>query len=401
MVKTIAIKRAPLVGAFFVRTDFKYICAMQLSVVILNYNVRHFLELCLHSVTRAVAGIEAEIIILDNASPDDSCEMVKREFPNVILIENAQNTGFPAGNNAAVRHAKGRFLCVLNPDTVVAEDTFVKMLSFFTSHSETGMAGCRLIDGRGGFLPESKRGVPTPWVALHKIAGLHKIWPSRWGAYYAMHIAENQQARTDILVGAFMFMETALYREMNGFDEQCFMYADDIDLSYRVLQSGRDNYYVPQTTVVHFKGESTVRDQKYLNRFRDAMQYFYRKHFGKQPVFDFMMRVASYGFALAKMRKTVIPAQEPTHYYWVTSNAGFVVPDAFQHRSTVVSAYVNVADVVRGSRLCFDTATVSYFDQIRLMEALVAAKCTFRFLCKGYLLGSDSSDARGEVQKVQ
>ncbi len=213
-----------------------------------------------------------------------------------------------------------------------------------------------------------------------------------------MHVGPQEQAQTDILVGAFMFMETALYKAMGGFDENCFMYADDIDLSYRVLKSGRPNYYVPATSVVHFKGESTVRDGKYLKRFREAMQYFYRKHFGAQAVFDVFMRLASYAFALAKTRKTVAPPKDPTHYYWVTLNPGFQVPEAFRQHSTLVSAALHSPDVICGSQLCFDTATVSFADQIRLMEAFAAKKCTFRFLCGKRLIGSDSSDSRGQVQ---
>src|SRR6218665_2068501 len=150
---------------------------MQLSVIILNYNVRHFLELCVLSVQNAIQNINAEIIVIDNNSPDDSCAMMKQRFPNVKLIENEENSGFPKGNNIAVREAKGEYLCILNPDTVVAEDTFEKVLAFAQKQNDLGIVGCKLIDGTGNFLPESKRGIPAPWVAFTKIFGLYKLFP--------------------------------------------------------------------------------------------------------------------------------------------------------------------------------------------------------------------------------
>ena len=148
---------------------------MQLSVIILNYNVRYFLELCVLSVQNAIQDIDAEIIVIDNASVDNSCEMIKKRFPNITLIENRTNAGFPKGNNIGVALAKGAYICILNPDTVVAEDTFVKILAFAEKQSDLGIVGCKLIDGAGNFLPESKRGVPTPFVAFTKIFGLYKI----------------------------------------------------------------------------------------------------------------------------------------------------------------------------------------------------------------------------------
>ncbi|HYD92403.1 MAG TPA: glycosyltransferase family 2 protein, partial [Flavobacterium sp.] len=206
---------------------------MQLSVIILNYNVRYFLEQCMLSVQRALEGIDAEIIVVDNNSPDDSCAMMKERFPDVKLIENKDNPGFPKGNNIGVAAAKGEYVCILNPDTIVAEDTFVKALAFAESKSDLGILGVKLIDGRGYSLPESKRGVPTPWVAFTKIGGLYKLFPENktFNRYYAQHIGENETGKVDILVGAFMLMKRSLYLEVGGFDENCFMYSDDIDLS--------------------------------------------------------------------------------------------------------------------------------------------------------------------------
>ena len=182
---------------------------MQLSVIILNYNVRYFLEQCILSVQKALEGIDSEIIVVDNASSDDSCEMMMAKFPNIKLIENATNLGFPKGNNIGVAQAKGEYICILNPDTVVAEDTFKKLLAKSCQVS-AGIIGCKLIDGTGNFLPESKRGVPTPWVAFTKIFGLYKI-SNYFGKYYAQHVSHNESGNVDILVGAFMMMKRELY----------------------------------------------------------------------------------------------------------------------------------------------------------------------------------------------
>ena len=204
---------------------------MQLSIIILNYNVRYFLELCVLSVQNAIQNIDAEIIVIDNHSQDYSCEMMKQRFPNVKLIENKENTGFPKGNNIGVNEAKGDYICILNPDTVVAEDTFTKVLAFAKKQNDIGIIGCKLIDGTGNFLPESKRGTPTPFVAFTKITGLYKIFPKTFGKYYAQHLSENESGKVEILVGAFMLMKRELYNEIGGFDENCLMYSDDIDLS--------------------------------------------------------------------------------------------------------------------------------------------------------------------------
>ena len=208
---------------------------MQLSVIILNYNVRYFLEQCVLSVQNALEGIDGEIIVIDNNSSDDSCVMMQQRFPEVKLISNTENLGFPKGNNIGVAQAKGEYICILNPDTIVAEDTFFKILNPINWTPETGIIGCKLIDGAGNFLPESKRGIPTPWVSFTKIFGLYKI-SNLFGKYYAQHLSKEQSGKVEILVGAFMFMKKDLYTKIGGFDENCFMYSDDIDLSYMVLQ---------------------------------------------------------------------------------------------------------------------------------------------------------------------
>ena len=290
---------------------------MQLSVIILNYNVRYFLEQCVLSVQKALESIDGEIIVVDNHSWDDSCEMMRQRFPNITLIENKENSGFPKGNNIGVAVAQGEYLCILNPDTVVAEDTFVKVLAFAKQQPDLGIVGCKLIDGTGNFLPESKRGVPTPWVAFTKITGLYKFFPnsSLFNKYYAQHVSENETGKVAILVGAFMVIKRDLYFEVGGFDEKCFMYSDDIDLSYTVLQKGKSNYYFHDTSVIHYKGESTIKDGTYMRRFREAMHFFYQKHFRVSFVFDVFMRLGAFFFAILKKNQ----AKK------VNSNSGFKV----------------------------------------------------------------------------
>ncbi|UPT70267.1 MAG: glycosyltransferase family 2 protein [Flavobacterium sp. JAD_PAG50586_2] len=296
---------------------------MQLSVIILNYNVRYFLELCVLSAQKAILNLDAEIIVIDNNSSDDSCAMMKQRFPHIKLIENKENSGFPKGNNIAVKEAKGEYLCILNPDTVVAEDTFEKVLAFAKSKNDLGIVGCKLIDGTGNFLPESKRGVPTPWVAFSKIFGLYKMFPksSLFNKYYAQHLDENQTGRVDILVGAFMVMKRELYNELEGFDENCFMYADDIDLSYRALLLNKQNFYFHETTVIHYKGESTVKDATYMKHFREFMNFFYKKHFKQSLFFNLMARFGAFYFSIVKLFKgKAIIKTAPNRYALISDN---------------------------------------------------------------------------------
>lgn len=257
---------------------------MKLSVVIVNYNVRYFLELCLRSVKAAITEIDAEIIVVDNNSSDESCKMVSELFPEVKLVTNTDNVGFSKANNQGVEIAQGDYVCILNPDTVVAEDTFSQLLSFSDSKSNLGIVSCKLIDGAGEFLPESKRHIPTPKIAIKKLIGLSKD-------YYATEINNEAIAKAPIFVGAFMLMTKKLYQEVGGFDERYFMYGEDIDLSHTVLNKGYDNFYYGKTTVIHYKGESTLKDQVYAKRFYGAMQLFYKKYFKTNLCFDVFVAV--------------------------------------------------------------------------------------------------------------
>jgi len=372
---------------------------MQLSVIILNYNVRYFLEQCVLSVQKALEVIDSEIIVVDNHSSDDSCAMMKQRFPNVKLIENKENSGFPKGNNIGVAQAKGEYICILNPDTAVAEDTFEKVLTFAQSKTDLGILGCKLIDGTGNFLPECKRGVPTPWVALTKIFGLYKFFPksSFFNKYYAQHLSENETGKVDILVGAFMLMKRDLYLEVGGFDENCFMYSDDIDLSYMVLKSGKQNYYFHETSVIHYKGESTVRDEKYVARFREAMQFFYKKHFGGSFIFDVLMRMGAFAFSLLKksqQKNNVFQADETIFF---TKNEHLLSLDFSVTYLSQLQDFVSNPNL--NYKLVFDTHSFTNKEIIDFMERSKAKNLTFSNYVSSshFIIGSNNANDIGEV----
>ncbi len=272
---------------------------MKLSIVIVNYNVRHFLEQCLHSVEKAMVGIDAEVFVVDNNSVDGSNGMVLQKYPWVKLLANKQNMGFSKANNQAVRQASGEYVLLLNPDTVVEEDTFTKVLAFMDSHPDAGGLGVKMIDGRGHFLPESKRGLPTPWVAFYKIFGLSSMFPKskRFGKYHLSYLDPSQIQSIDVLAGAFMLLRMETLDRVGLLDEDYFMYGEDIDLSYRITQGGYKNYYFPNTTIIHYKGESTKKGSlNYVKMFYNAMIIFARKHFTKSyaGLFSFFIHLAIY-----------------------------------------------------------------------------------------------------------
>lgn len=281
---------------------------MRLSVVIVNYNVRAFLEQALLSVRKAMQGIAGEVWVVDNHSVDDSVRMVREKFPEVRLIANTNNPGFAVANNQAIRQSKGEYVLLLNPDTLVEEDTFHKCLAFMDAHPEAGALGVKLIDGSGKFLPESKRGFPSPWVALCKTVGLSAVFPKSrlFNGYYLGHLGENDTNPVDVLAGCFMFMRRAALDKAGLLDEAFFMYGEDIDLSYRIIQAGYKNYYFPETKIIHYKGESTKKGSlNYVRTFYQAMIIFTRKHFtGRRAgLFIRMLQAAIWlraGLTLAK-----------------------------------------------------------------------------------------------------
>jgi O-antigen biosynthesis protein len=272
---------------------------MKLSVIIVNYNVKHFLEQCLHSVEKASKNIDAEIFVVDNNSVDGSKGMLIRKFPDVKLILNNRNLGFSKANNQAIKRATGEYILLLNPDTVVEEATFKKIIDFMDLHPEAGGLGVKMIDGKGKFLPESKRGLPTPWVAFNKVFGLSALFPKSkvFGIYHLTFLDKDSIHKIDVLAGAFMLMRKEALDKVGLLDEDFFMYGEDIDLSYRIIKGGYTNYYFPETTIIHYKGESTKKGSlNYVRMFYNAMIIFARKHFSKQyaGIFSVFIHMAIY-----------------------------------------------------------------------------------------------------------
>ncbi len=255
---------------------------MKLSIVIINYNVKHFLEQCLYSVEKAMKGIEGEVFVVDNNSVDGSCQMVRQKFPSVRLIENHQNLGFSKANNQAIRLSSGEHVLLLNPDTVVEERTFQKVLAYMDENPDVGGMGVKMIDGTGNFLPESKRGLPVPSVAFYKIFGISGLFPKSkiFGRYHLGFLDKEKVHEVDVLPGAFMLLRKSVLDKIGLLDESFFMYGEDIDLSYRITLAGYKNVYFPETTIIHYKGESTKKGSiNYVRVFYNAMIIFARKHF--------------------------------------------------------------------------------------------------------------------------
>jgi GT2 family glycosyltransferase len=378
------------------------------SVVITTKNEEKNIENCLKSI-QLQTWTNIEIIVVDNNSPDDSCAMMKSRFPQVILIENKTNAGFPKGNNIGVAQAKGEYVCILNPDTVVTEDTFEKILAFAESKTDLGIVGCKLIDGTGNFLPECKRGVPTPFVAFTKVTGLYKLFPKskRFGRYYAQHLEENQTGKVDVLVGAFMVMQRELYHQLNGFDEAFFMYGEDIDLSYRSLLFGKSNYYFSETTVVHYKGESTIKDKKYLHSFQKAMELFYKKHFQYSVFFDIFMITGAHLFSVAKKNQKSILSRKVSQYFLFSKDQNLqvkvenllgkkvVLADSTEENS--LNSLTN--EEGENTEIIFDNNQCSFKSIINYLDGFRNKEFTFKILPQksDFIIGSNSSNNRGEV----
>ncbi|MEO6190338.1 MAG: glycosyltransferase [Saprospiraceae bacterium] len=268
---------------------------MDLSVIIVNYNVCHFLEQAISTSLKAITGLQAEIIVVDNNSIDQSCEMVNKLFPEVILIRNKENYGFAKANNIGIKIAKGEFVLLLNPDTLVQEDCFQKCIEFMRSNPKVGALGVKMLDGSGNILPESKRGFPTTWVSFCKMSGLYKLFPHSklFNGYYLGHLDYTHNHRVEILTGAFFFTRKKILEQLNGLDESYFMYGEDIDLSHSVNLLGYELHYLAETQIIHFKGESTKKSSlNYWSAFYNAMLIFTNKyHQSNSGIYLFLLKI--------------------------------------------------------------------------------------------------------------
>jgi GT2 family glycosyltransferase len=247
--------------------------ATKISIVIVSYNVRRFLDHCLESVERALQGINSyEVFVVDNASQDDTLTVLPEKYPWVKFIPNEENLGFARANNIAIRKATGEYILLLNPDTIVEKSTLREVIRFMDDHSEVGGAGVMMHNEDGTIAPESRRAVPTPWVSALKMLGFTR-------RYYMSHLPWNEPCQIEVISGAFCMLRHKALDAIGLLDEDFFMYGEDIDLSYRLLRGGWQNWYVPQS-IIHFKGKSTRKsDYRYVHVFYQAMLIFFRKHY--------------------------------------------------------------------------------------------------------------------------
>ena len=268
---------------------------MKLSIVIVSYNVRSYLEQCLQSVQIALEGIEGEVFVVDNHSDDDSVETVRNHYPWVTLIENQENLGFAKANNQAIRQSQAEYVLLLNPDTVVAEDTLRGGLTFMDEHPKAGGAGVMMCYEDGSRAPESRRALPTPWVAALKMLGFTK-------RYYMSHLPWDQPCRIEVVSGAFCLLRHEALKTVGLLDEDFFMYGEDIDLSFRLLKGGWENWYLPYS-IIHYKGRSTQKsDYRYVHVFYQAMLIFFQKHYSHLSlVYTVPVKMAIYFRALVAL----------------------------------------------------------------------------------------------------
>ncbi|MBC7694977.1 MAG: glycosyltransferase [Burkholderiales bacterium] len=313
----------------------------KLSVVIVNYNVKHFIEQCLFSVLKASENFQCEVFVVDNNSVDGSVTLIKEKFPQVNLIVNKTNTGFSVANNQAIRLAKGEYVLLLNPDTVVQEDTFSKILAFMDAHPEAGGLGVKMLDGQGNFAPESKRGLPTPEVAFYKMFGFSRFFPKskRFGKYHLSYLPEDQLSEIDVMSGAFMLIRKSVLDQIGLLDETFFMYGEDIDLSYRIKKAGYKNYYFPDTQIIHYKGESTKRSSlNYVVIFYKAMAIFSKKHFSGSNAFWFnaLIHLAIFLKAgLALLSRFLKAFTVPIFDFSIITMGLFVIKNIYQQNTGV------------------------------------------------------------------
>ena len=294
---------------------------MKLSVVIVSYNVKYFLDQCLESVFNSSLEsvetgddrLELEVFVVDNASVDGSVEMVRERYKQVHLIANEENTGFAAANNQALRLCTGDWVLLLNPDTIVERDTFRSCTAFFASHPDCGGLTVKMINGEGKYLKESKRGFPTPAASFYKMSGLIHLFPHsrRFAAYYMGHLDENETNEIEILCGAFFMLRRAVYDQIGGLDESYFMYGEDIDFSWRIKLAGYQNYYMPSARIIHYKGESTKHSSmNYVYTFYNAMSIFVKHYFSgsNARLFNLLLHIAIWLRAGVAWIKRVIQA---------------------------------------------------------------------------------------------
>ncbi len=347
---------------------------IDISVVIVSYRVKYFLEQTLLSVKEALHGLTGEIFVVDNDECDYSRTFLQERFPDVKFIVNEHNEGFARANNRAIAQARGEYTLILNPDTIITHKCLAEPIEWMRTHERCGAIGVHMLDGNGTFLPESKRAFPTPWVSFCKIFGLSSLMPrSRWFAkYHLRYLDEREAHRIDILAGAYMFCRTSLLKSVGGFDEDFFMYGEDIDLSYRMVKAGYDNWYLP-VDMIHYKGESTKKDSmRYVRVFYEAMLIFYRKHFPRYSALLYPVIKAGVAVraAMARMRRMVRPNAnartnaDTEHGNWVVlaANAPVVA------KACGIASYATTMPQSGNAQVLIDNASHTYCETVELIS---------------------------------
>jgi len=310
---------------------------LQLSIIIVNYNVKYFLEQCLQSVLLATKNCTAEIFVVDNNSTDGSKQFLEPLFKEVHFIWLPKNIGFAKANNIALAKTSGDYILFLNPDTIVAEDSFEKTIAFLQNNAAIGALGVKMIDGSGQFLKESKRAFPSPSISLFKILGLANLFPKSklFAKYHMGHLSVNENNEVDVLAGAFMLVPKVVLNVVGSFDEAFFMYGEDVDLSYRIQKAGYKNYYFAKTTILHFKGESTKKGSlNYVRLFYKAMNLFVHKHYksGNAAVFTFLINIGIWFRASLATLTSVFKVDKKT---FIKDKDNFIISDEGNYTKVV------------------------------------------------------------------
>jgi O-antigen biosynthesis protein len=372
---------------------------LDISVIIVNYNVRDFLHQALVSIQKALKGIKSEIIVVDNASDDGSVEMVRRQFPRVKIISNTVNVGFAKANNIALKKTRGKFLLLINPDTIIQEDTIRVMIEFLRNHSEVGLAGCKILNPNGTIEPACRRSFPTPWVAFSKIFGLSRLFPQskHFGKYNLTYLSPEETYPVEAVSGSFMMMRKETFEQVGGLDESFFMYGEDLDWCYRIHQAGWQIYYVHSTQIIHYKGESTRRSSiDEIHTFYDAMRLFVEKHVSSSSLFLMILRMSIAFVSFAAFLNSILQPLKIAIFDFIAVTIGLLLaekiwtgriffypayayPFVFSIPAIIIIGCLFVAGVYTQRRMSISRSIVATFFAYILISALIAFFRDFAF----------------------
>lgn len=365
---------------------------MKLSIIIVNYNVKYFLEQCLNSVLKATENTTSEVFVVDNDSSDGSLEYLKPRFKDIKFISSGGNIGFSKANNLAIKQAAGEYILLLNPDTLVSENVIENCISWMDSHPDAGGIGVKMLGANGAFAMESRRGFPSPLTSFYKISGLCTLFPysRHFGKYYLRYLNKNESNPIDIISGAYMFLRHETLMKTGLLDETFFMYGEDIDLSYRILLAGYKNYYLP-FPIIHYKGESTKKESfKYVYTFYDAMLIFFKKHFPHySTLFSLIVKSVIYLRAfIALIHRTMAKfiRKKPQEYHFIVIGNSVAIRDiryiceknhlsskhhyVLANERTISHGHLNLGlPFAEYSHVIYDTSAFSYSKILDIMEA--------------------------------